>query len=530
MPIFLSLFWITRTIKVALFYAYLWQLKNYHIGRFVDHFRTEKGIKLIFNYIQIAKIALLVFYFFLPASFQYILFGVYILESLVFFRNIILRKKMGPVRTKKALLLLLANFLAIILIPVIFYLFFKAGANFALSLLIADILAPVWISLIILLFQPFTVIVRNKIINQARMKRAQMEDLLVIGITGSYGKTTTKEFLYTILSEKFNVLKTREHQNSEIGISQCVLNDLKPEHEIFICEMGAYNTGGIRLLARIAQPKIGILTGINEQHMATFGSQENIIKAKYELIDALPERGLAIFNGDNPYCLDLYKKTLKPKRIYKKQKSNNEEADIYAKEVEIIKNGLKFKVCAEKECEDFKVNILGAENILNILGAVCCAAELGMSLQEIAKACRKISPNQGPMKTMKGVNNLNILDSTYSANPDGVVAQLEFLKSLPGKKVIVMPCLIELGESSSEVHKTIGSKIGEVCDLAIITTKDKYKELRESALLAGMTEIDIFYSEDPREIFDKIKAFCKAGDNILLESRVPQALIEMLVE
>lgn len=153
-----------------------------------------------------------------------------------------------------------------------------------------------------------------------------------------------------------------------------------------------------------------------------------------------------------------------------------------------------------------------------------------MALDEIAKACKKITPNQGPMKTRKGINNFNILDSTYSANPDGVIAQLECLRALSGKKVIVMPCLIELGQSSTEVHKTIGEKIGEICDLAIITTKDKYKELRESAIGAGMTEIDIFYLEDPREIFDKIKAFCKPGDNILLESRVPQKLIENLIK
>jgi len=265
--------------------------------------------------------------------------------------------------------------------------------------------------------------------------------------------------------------------------------------------------------------------------MATFGSQENIIKAKYELIESLPEKGLAIFNGDNTYCLDLYKKTEKSKRVYKKNKAdNNDEADIYSKDTEAVKEGLKFKVCDKKECKDFKVNIFGGENIQNILGAVCCARELGMTLEEIAKACKKISPNQGPMQIRKGVNGFNILDSTYSANPDGVVAQLEYLRALPGKKVIVMPCLIELGKSSMEVHEIIGEKIGEICDLAIITTKDKYKELRKSAIGAGMTEIDIFYLEDPKEIFDKIKAFCKPGDNILLESRVPQALVELLVK
>ncbi len=141
---------------------------------------------------------------------------------------------------------------------------------------------------------------------------------MVIGITGSYGKTSTKEILYTILAEKFGenkVLKTKEHQNSEVGVSQCILNDLKPEHKIFVCEMASYNRGGIKLLCDIAKPKIGILTGINEQHMSTQGSQENIIKTKYELIESLPQDGLSIFNGENFYCLELYQKTKIKKRI-----------------------------------------------------------------------------------------------------------------------------------------------------------------------------------------------------------------------
>jgi len=528
----LSIFWVIRTIKTALFYAYLWQLKNYHVGRFLDHFRTEKGKRIIFNYLNLVKILLVFSFLLFPKSLALILIILYFLESGLLFKNILSKRILGPVYTKKAILLLFINIVAIFLIPILAYWQFKLLPWIAISLLVADILSPIWISLIILFLQPFTVLARNQIIKKATQKIEKQENLLTIGITGSYGKTTTKEFLYTILSEKFNVLKTREHQNSEIGISQCILSDLKPTHEIFICEMGAYNKGGIKLLCNIAKPKIGILTGINEQHMATFGSQENIIKAKYELIESLPEKGLAIFNGDNTYCLELYHKTKKSKRVYKKQnEAKKDEVDIYTKNIEISKDEcMKFKVCAKEECEDFKVHVFGPENIQNLLGAICCAKELGMSLEEISKSCKKITPNQGPMQIRKGINGLNILDSTYSANPDGVIAQLEYLRELPGKKVIIMPCLIELGQSSKEIHKIIGEKIGEICDLAIITTKDKYKEIRESAIGTGMTEIDIFCLEDSKEIFDKIKAFCKTGDNILLESRVPQKLIEMLIK
>ena len=181
--------------------------------------------------------------------------------------------------------------------------------KFVFPLLFLDALAMIFFSALVLAYQPLAVILRNRLIKAAKRTRTSCKKLLVIGVTGSYGKTSTKEYLAAILSEKFNVLKTREHQNSEVGISECILNELNDRHEIFVVEMGAYNRGGIKLLCDIVQPKIGVLTGINEQHMATFGSQENIIKAKYELIESLPNDGAAFFNGDNTTFQESFLKT-----------------------------------------------------------------------------------------------------------------------------------------------------------------------------------------------------------------------------
>jgi len=535
MQYILGLFWLAKTIKAVLFWVYLWQLKEYHIGRFLAHFETEKGKRILLNFLQIFKILLLGGVFLYPKIFPFVLIFIYAAESAMLGKNILQRKRIGPIFTKKAIVLVSLGIFSAILISV--FLWLKMGSRenfskFSLWLLVADILTPILVSAIVLLLQPIAVFGRNQIIKKAKEKRKQYENLLTIGITGSYGKTSTKEFLAVILSEKFNVLKTEKHQNSEIGISQCVLNNLNEEHEIFIAEMGAYNRGGIKLLCDIAKPKIGILTGINEQHMATFGSQEKTIRTKYELIESLPEKGLAIFNGDNQYCLDLYKETRSPKRLCGKTKTiNGEKSDVFVENIKIEKDSLSFKTVSKNgDSAELKVNIAGKQNIENLLLAICCAKDLGMTLEEIARACKKIKSEQGAMKIIKGRNNLNIIDSTYSANPDGVISDLDYLKILPGKKVIIMPCLIELGNASKEVHQKIGRKIGEVCDLAIITTRDKYKEIRESALSAGMTEIDIFCFDDPKEIYEKIKAFCKSGDTILLESRVPKQLIRKLTE
>jgi len=151
-----------------------------------------------------------------------------------------------------------------------------------------------------------------------------------------------------------------------------------------------------------------------------------------------------------------------------------------------------------------------------------------MTLEEISKACRKIKPRQGGMQLKKGIDGLNVIDATYSANPNGVISHLEYLKIWPGKKIIVMPCLIELGPASIGIHQRIGDKIGQVCDLAIITTKERFKEIKEGAVAKEMKTENILFVENPKEILEKIRGFAQPGDVVLLESRVSKELIKLL--
>jgi UDP-N-acetylmuramoyl-tripeptide--D-alanyl-D-alanine ligase len=349
-------------------------------------------------------------------------------------------------------------------------------------------LAPVFTSILVLLFQLPTLALKNFIIAKAKRKRRKFKNLLVIGITGSYGKTSTKEFLAEILSEKYKVLKTAEHQNSEMGIARCILRDLKAEHEVFVAEMGAYNKGGIKLLASIVKPKIGIITGVNEQHLATFGSMENLLSAEggKELIEKLPKDGSVFFNAKNKYCLEVYKQTANVKKF------------LYGQESKFV----------------------GGENIL---GAIAVTKFLGLSQEEISRAVERIGNKFPGIEIKEGIKGSTIIDATYSANPTGLLAHLEYLRGQSGQKIIIMPCLIELGWASEKIHREIGEKIGEVCDLAIITTKDRFKEIQEGA---GIKAVLI---EKPDEILQKVSSFIKAGDIILLESRLPKQLITNLL-
>src|SRR3989344_3850730 len=535
MFLILNTLWFIWMLKYVLFWLYLWQLKEYHVGRFFDHFRTHKGKKLLFSFEQILKLVLLGLFVMDSGLFNplfFVTFLVYLGESLIFLRNVYLRNFKKPIKTSKTMFLALASLAVVIL-------FFGKTSNIEdklqpVWLLVFDILAPLIISIVVLIFQPFFVFARNNILRKASKKIKGFKGLTVIGITGSYGKTTTKEFLTTILSKKFKVAGTKKHQNSEIGIAKCILNDLNSQHQIFVVEMGAYKKGGIKLLADIVKPKIGIVTGVNEQHLALFGSLENLLSAEGggELAESLPKDGALIVNGDNKYCLDLLMHSSNlPANQEKKYSTSNKtiDSDIWTEEITVKKDSISLvAVDKNKNLANFTANVLGGHNVLNLLGAILVANELGMNFEEISDACKNIKQEQAGKIFSEGKLGIDIIDFFYSANPDGVFADLNYLSIFPNKKAIIMPCLIELGLKSAEIHQKIGKKIGEICGLAIVTSKDKFKDMKKGAMEAGMKEKNILLCDNPQEIFSAITSFCKSGDAVLLEGRIPSKVIKLL--
>ncbi len=463
-----------------------------------------------------------------------LLFLLYIAEGFLSIIGLLRKSLVRPQRTTKMILLF-----PLILIPLgVFvgvwgYSFYHSYLNptkwmvfdlvyFALAILVFDVLTPLIASLMILLFQPITVFLRNRIIRKAMKKRKALENLLVIGITGSYGKSSTKEFLREILSADYKVVATEKNENSEIGISNYILEKVKEEHEIFVCEMGAYNRGGIKLLTKIAQPKIGVLTGINNQHLATFGSQQNIVKGKFELIDALPSEGLAVLNWDNEFIRDNFKAKVNSIKC-----SVLEKQDVSAEEIKENENGVSFQVVFKSgESQLIETNLLGVQNIPNLLLAIAVAKKLGMEPETIAAAVKKI---RGGM-VAKRAGNFDVINMSYSSNFNGIISHLEYLKRWPGKKILVMPCLIELGNDGKKAHYEMGKKIGEVCDLAIITSRDYLKELKKGVVEAGMKAENILFIFDGRKILSKISATIGEDGVVLLESRVPKILIDELLK
>jgi len=516
---FISFFWFLRQIKANLFWIYLWQLKEYHIGRFIDHFRTYKGERLFFNNLMFVKLFLLIAAYNCSSCWSVLLAPLvlmtYLLESSKFAYDVIFKKQVvKPVLTKKTIFLIIVSF--VFVFCWYFFLFNPDLNSFVFYLLLFDILTVFVVSGIVLVFQPFAVLMRSQVVARAKRKRAGFKDLIVIGVTGSYGKTSCKEFLYEVLKDKYNVLKTDKHQNSEIGISNCILNDLNENHEVFIVEMGAYGVGGIKLLCDIVKPKIGVLTGINEQHMALFGSLDNITKAKFELIEFLPDDGLAVLNAENDIV-----RNLEPKISNVKFCSVKEELGVWAKNVVVEKDSLHFRVSSKDgDSAQFKVNLIGKESIENILLVCAVCQELGMGLEEISRMCENLE-SLDP-KIAKGVGGVNIIDSSYSANPNGVFSHLNHLKFWSGKKVVVMPCLIELGSGSKDIHEQIGKRIAEICDLGIIVTRDRFFYIKKGG------GDKVVFIESPGLIFEKIKPFLNSENVILLEGRINEEIKKLI--
>ncbi len=514
--------WTLRTIKEILFYLYLWQLKEYHLKRFIDHFRTIKGKSLIWNWKYLVKLILLPGILIAPLVGAAILALFYIAEVFLFLKKIYQKKTKYPVFTKKTILLTIIALALPFLFLVLLYQFSNPFGIFAFSILVFDILVPLVVTLLIFSIEPLVYLRKRQIIQKARKKRKEFKSLKVVGITGSYGKTSTKEILATLLEDKFKVLKTTEHINSEIGIAQLILNKLNSKHEVFVCEIGAYRKGTIKLVSSIVKPKIGIITGINQQHLATFGSQENIIDGKLELVKNLPNNGVAILNLDSPIIKEIKGKinSYNPNLKDIVFTSIKEKADLWADDIQIKKKELSFKLNTKKgKSILIDLNIAGRQVIENILTAAYCAMEMGMEIEEIKKVISKIEKKLVGLDVIKREGKLDIIDSSYSSNPAGALADLDHLKKWEGKRIIILRPLIELGETSKEIHKKIGQKIGEVCDLAVLVTKDHLEDIKNGAAKNGL---------DP----DKIKTFDKITKKdikfdqgaILLEGRIPEKI------
>ncbi len=363
--------------------------------------------------------------------------------------------------------------------------------------------------------------------DQAHEKIESRKDLKVVGITGSFGKTSTKFITGTILNEKWNTLVPPSSFNSAMGVCKVINNDLQPEHEVFLCEMGARAMGQIEELAKLAEPQIGVITAIGPTHLETFGHIGNIVKTKYELIENLPSDGIAIFNYDDPNLKKLADKTFKEKVLYGID-SDPASLDLHAEAIQVSMKGSTFDlVDKEGNHAACQTKLLGKHNIQNILAGASVAKVLGMTLEEISVGIAKIEPVEHRLQLIDPGTGVLVIDDAFNSNPVSSKAALDVLDAFnTGKRVIVTPGMVELGETQEKANEKFGEYIADVCEVVILVGPKQTEPIQKGLANKEYPQDQIHIVRTMTEVQALLGQLLRPGDVVLFENDLPDSYNE----
>jgi len=347
----------------------------------------------------------------------------------------------------------------------------------------------------------------------ARFWRRQLKDLRVVGITGSVGKSTTKETVAEVLGVKYRTLKSPGNLNNEIGLPLSILK-LDKDYERAVLEMGFYVIGEIAFLCDIAQPHIGVVSNIGTVHAERAGSQENIFLGKSELVQALPSApdGVAILNFDDPWVRKMEEKTRGKVFFY----GLSPEADLWADQIEGLGlDGIRFRMHYGKETLHMRVPMIGRHSIHTALRAASVGLNDGMSWQEIIAG---LSHGQTQLRlvAVRTESGALILDDTYNAAPESMLAALNLLDEIEGRKIAVLGDMLELGQYERQGHEMVGMRVAQVAK-TLITLGPRAHMIADAARRAGMKPANIMEFEEITPIVDWLRKNLTSKDAVLLK-------------
>lgn len=492
-------------IKRLVYSFFIFQLENYQIGNLLNWYYKNKTNKKILIPLITSMLNLLLVLFF---PFKYLIYLILILSLITIpFINYQQEKKRIKY-TKRMRRLLIGTFILIMIIFILNYFILIHNHTLMevifISILVINFLVIDVVIMAHFLCLPLEKAIQNYYVNKARYKILDNHFLNVIGITGSFGKTSTKNIIKEILKLEYNLTITPESFNTPMGISLTVNNDLRNIDDYFICEMGARRIGEIKELCDIVYPKIGIITSIGPQHLESFLSMQNIINTKFALIESLPNDGLAIINYDNEYIRNYQIKNKVQTLTFG---INNPDVDYYALNIHFGIDGSTFEVqYPNKKRYLFKTKLLGKHNIYNILAGIALADYLKININKVINAISKLAPIKHRLEVIK-LPNYTIIDDSYNANIEGFSNALEVLKHFPNAKVIITPGLIELGKMQYDYNYKMGEKIGKVCDYVVLVGKMQTEPIYEALINMQYPLDKIFitnsYQEGMENIFNK---------------------------
>lgn len=353
--------------------------------------------------------------------------------------------------------------------------------------------------------------------NDARKRLLENDRLIRIGITGSYGKTSVKFILNTILSQKYNVLCTPSSFNTPMGVTRIVRERLEPAHQIFIGEMGARHVGEIKELCNLVNPHIGILTAVGPQHLDTFRTIERITKTKNELIEALPDEGYAVFCNDDAIVTDLYQKASVEKALVGKL-----DSDAWADDISLSHTGSSFTLHL-KGMKPFRCQtvLLGAHNIANIVACAKVAQYLHLTAQQIARGISLLKPVEHRLQLLKNAGGITVIDDAFNTNPRSSQIALDVLSAFPGRRIIVTPGMVELGKDEDAFNRAFGEKMASCCDIVFLVGKKHTKPIYDGLLEKGFSNENIYITQTLDEAIRTMNPLLREGDVIMYENDLP---------
>lgn len=353
-----------------------------------------------------------------------------------------------------------------------------------------------------------------KALQEIATYKRSLYNIPVVAITGSVGKTSTKDIIARVLGEKFNVLKTEGNLNNHIGLPLTILK-LK-EHEALVVEMGMNNLGEISVLTNIAKPNVAVITNVGTSHIGNLGSRDNILKAKLEILEGLAKDGILIINKDNDLLKKWYEENKENYRV--KTYGIKEKSDFTAYDIMCKEDCSTYKIDINNNTYDIELRIVGEHFVLNSLCAISVASIFEIPMNKIISGILNFELTKNRME-IKKKNNITIINDCYNANYDSMKAVLDFLgTNKNNRKIAVLGDMLELGEFSVELHKKVGMEVSKNKIDILITVGKSSKNISSSAKDCGMDKNNIFEFSNNKEAINKIKAIMEENDIILVKA------------
>jgi len=505
--------------KKSFYHLHMFQLNSYRIERYMKF--IQANAKKILNRYAIAFItAILIssmFYTVIQEFQNIIVFSLWFVFIVIrlyylYFKNERTKKALAfTMRVKRIVIVMIV--LNIILVAIIA----MTSLNlFGLTVLM--LITPLIMLASNLILKPFEFYLKKYYYNDAKKILEDHKELIVIGVTGSYGKTSTKFILETILSQQFTTLVTPHSYNTTLGVVLTVRGKLNRSTEVFIAEMGAKQKGDIKEICDLVKPKYGVVTAVGPQHLETFGSLKNVINTKFELMEAIADKGKGFVNGDSANIQVGMKRFSKVNYV-----SYGTNADNKVKIVDVNQtiHGSEFNVVTSRGKQFYQTKLLGMHNILNIAGAIAVAIELGMSYEKISMGVKELKAVEHRLE-LKRQDDYYILDDAFNSNPTGARFAIDVLSQFDsGKKIIMTPGMIELGDMDAELHFEFGKQIAEVCDIVILIGQNKTKDIVKGLKSKDYDMSKVQVLKTVYDGFAYLRQIVTSGDVILIENDLP---------